>query len=82
MLFRSTDAQRTNAAVGLHHAPGNDGEKLGDEVMIDTYLALRCTRFIGNGRSNVSAMIALLKDWPEDTCRLLAPSQLLERQQG
>jgi hypothetical protein len=75
----ATDSLRTGNEQGIHYARLDQGARLGDEVMIDAYLATRAQRFIGNGRSNVSAMIALLKDWPEGCCTLLAPSQLCER---
>jgi protein O-GlcNAc transferase len=74
----TTDVQRTGNDTGPHYIDSMDRVRLGREVMTDAYIALRCQRFIGNGRSNVSAMIALMKDWAED-CVLLAPSQLLER---
>jgi len=47
--------------------------------MIDTYLALRADHFIGNGRSNVFAMIAVMKDWAPGGCTLIGRSMLLER---
>jgi protein O-GlcNAc transferase len=74
----ATESQRSQRDdLGPHHTHGSDRVLLGREVMTDVYLALRCDSFIGNGRSNVSAMIALLKDWPASDCTLLAPSQLL-----
>jgi protein O-GlcNAc transferase len=75
----ATDSHRSETDHGPHYRRGIGGVKLGRDVMIDSYLALRCDSFIGNGRSNVTAMIALLRNWPERTCTLLAPSQLLER---
>jgi hypothetical protein len=51
----------------------------GGIVMIGTYLALSADRFIGNGRSNVSAMIAVMKDWAPGACTLIGRSMLLER---
>lgn len=71
-----TEAQRTNTIHALHHHAKVDRERLGREVIIDTYLALRCERFLGNGRSNLSAMIAELKDWPPGACTLIGPSSL------
>jgi hypothetical protein len=47
--------------------------------MTDAYVALRADRFIGNGRSSVSAMIALMKNWGQGNCTLIGKSQLLER---
>ena len=71
-----TDAIRTDNDLGIHYAASVGRVRLGIEVMRDTYLALRCAKFIGNGRSNVSAMAALLKRWDPGACVLLAPSQL------
>jgi hypothetical protein len=71
-----TDSMRTDNDLGIHYAPAVDRVRLGIEVMRDTYLALRCAKFIGNGRSNVSAMAAMLKRWEPGACVLVAPSQL------
>ena len=71
-----TDCRRSDAGVHLGRTdPGNAGR----EVMIDAYLALRASRFIGNGLSNVSAMIAVLKPWPTGSCTLIGPSILEDR---
>ena len=47
--------------------------------MVDTYLAMRCQSFIGNGLSNVSAFVAVLKPWGDYECTLLTPSLLRSR---
>jgi protein O-GlcNAc transferase len=73
-----TDSTRTSTHVGVHYDPGADRLRLGMEVMIDTYLALRCDRFLGNGASNVSAAIEQLKPWPPKACILLMRSMLRE----
>lgn len=70
----TTGAQRTSTTTGLHLDPSADGARLGMEIMTDTYLALRADKFIGNGRSNVAAMIAHLQDWPPGDCILVRPS--------
>ena len=70
----TTGAQRTSTTTGLHYDPSADGARLGMEIMTDTYLALRADKFIGNGRSNVAAMIAHLRDWPPGDCMLVRPS--------
>src|SRR5262249_17995646 len=64
----ATDCQRTDTTEGVHYLPTVDPVRAGREVLIDTYLALRADRFIGNARSNVSAMIAVMRDWPAGTC--------------
>ncbi len=73
-----TDSLRTDGDLGIHYSPSADRVRLGVEVMRDTYLALRCEKFIGHGASNVSAMAAMLKNWDQGDCVLLAPSQFYE----
>lgn len=75
----ATDCQRTHTDEGLHYLPGTDPVRAGREVLIDACLALKARAFIGNGRSNVSAMIAVMKDWEPGSCTLIGRSMLLER---
>jgi hypothetical protein len=75
----ATDCQRTTSDEGVHYLPTVNPLEAGREVVIDTWLALRATRFIGNGRSNVSAMVAVLKNWAPGTCTLLGRSVLSDR---
>jgi tetratricopeptide (TPR) repeat protein len=75
----ATDCQRTDTDEGVHYLSTVDPVRAGREVMIDTYLALRADHFIGNARSNVSAMIAVMKDWPPDASTLIGRSMLTER---
>jgi hypothetical protein len=75
----ATSCQRTSTMTGVHHLPEVDRVRAGREVMTDAYVALRADRFIGNGRSSVSAMIALMKNWGQGNCTLIGKSQLLER---
>ena len=75
----ATDCQRTETDEGVHYLPTVDPVKAGKEIMIDTYLALRADRFIGNGLSNVSAMIAVMKDWAPGSLSLIGRSMLRER---
>ncbi len=74
----TTESHRSADENGVHLTQLGDPASLGKEVMIDAYLALTCDKFFGNGRSNVSAMIAILKDSGPGTCELLAPSQHLQ----
>jgi protein O-GlcNAc transferase len=75
----ATRCQRSNMDQGVHYLPTTDPVQAGRETMVDSYLALRAQRFIGNGLSNVSAMIAILKDWPSGACTLLGPRILADR---
>lgn len=74
-----TGAQRTNLQIGIHHQTGALKEQLGKEILMDTLLALRAERFIGNGASNVAAIISLLKEWKPGACTLVRPSMLHQR---
>jgi len=75
----ATDCQRTETGEGVHRLPTVDPVRAGREIMIDTLLALRADRFIGNGLSNVSAMIAVMKNWPPGALCLIGRSILRER---
>ncbi len=74
-----TNSQRTSGNIGLHYLRNSDPIKIGGDIMLDTYVATGAEIFIGNGRSNVAAIIALLKQWDENRLYLVCPSQLLER---
>ncbi len=75
----TTCCQRTATSTGVHYLPMVDRVKAGLEVLTDTFIALRANQFIGNGQSNVSAMIAVMKDWPPGDCTLVGPSELMTR---
>jgi len=67
----TTDCQRTSSSTGVHNLTDSDRRLLGAEVMVDVYLAARAKIFIGNGLSNPSRFVSYVKDWPEDTVKLL-----------
>lgn len=48
-----------------------DGDRLGTEIVLDTYLAAGCDYFLGDGASAVSCAVVHLKTWPEETVQLL-----------
>ena len=75
----ATDCQRSRTEQGVHLSPAVNRMQAGLEVMNDALVALRADRFVGNGRSNVSAMIALMKAWKPGHCTLVRPNQLMER---
>lgn len=74
-----TDCQRTSTLVGTHNLPSVNPTRAGWEVMTDVNLALRANQFIGNGGSNVAALIALMKPWQAGTCVLIGQSTLTQR---
>jgi len=75
----AADCQRVVSDTGVHFISANDPFLMGLEVMRDTYLALRGDHFIGNGYSNVSGMVALMRNWPVGRCILVYPSVLTRR---
>ena len=71
-----SDVLRTSTDLGVHYSPDADRVRLGNEVLIDTYAALHCDKFLGNGMSNLSALISVLKPWDANACVLLGGSIL------
>jgi hypothetical protein len=74
----SADCARTDSHVGVHYT-GRSGRMLGEEVILDTFLAARCDFFLGNGASNVSTAVRHLKSWEADRFLLIGPDFLGER---
>jgi protein O-GlcNAc transferase len=70
----TTDVSRTSSRIGVHYLKDADPITLGREVLVDALVATRCEWFIGNGQSNVAAMIECLKEWPAGRCTLVRPS--------
>ena len=60
-----TDVTRSASNVGVHHMSDQDGIKIGEEVLLDTLLAVKCNYFIGNQESNVSLAISSMRNWPK-----------------
>jgi hypothetical protein len=77
-ILLHTDSHRTAGEIGLHYLDLR-GVSLGEEVVVDTYLAAQCEFFLGNARSNVSTTVQHLKAWPQDHCRLIGDNVLMER---
>ena len=67
----ATTCARSSSNVGVHYMANRDPARIGIEVMVDTYLAARCSEFIGLGYSNVSLYVSYLKAWPPGSCNLL-----------
>ena len=80
----AADVARTSGIVGVHYG-GHGGRKLGEEVVMDTWLAARCDGFLGNGASNVSTAVRHLKAWAPGTFELIGtdfltvPNTMLHR---
>jgi hypothetical protein len=72
----SADVARTSGIVGVHYG-SHGGRKLGEEVVMDTWLAARCDGFLGNGASNVSTAVRHLKAWAPGTFELIGNDFLM-----
>ncbi len=72
-----TDSMRTESDTGVHHQTRSSPQQTGIEVVVDVYLAARCTCFIGNGHSNVSTSILHWRDWKEDEYLLIGENMLM-----
>ena len=70
----SNACQRASGAIGLHQLPNQDGVRLGQEVMLDTYTATRARAFIGHGQSNTSLAVVYLKAWGQGSVNLVGPN--------
>lgn len=60
-------------------AVGDDRVTMGRESVVDAYLAMRCSSFLGHGGSYVSAMISVLKNWPPQACTILGAHAFNQR---
>jgi len=58
----TTDARRSDNESPIHISRV-DGWAIGDEIVLDAFLALRCNFFLGNKESNVSLAIYDMKNW-------------------
>lgn len=72
-----TDCQRGKGQTGVH-LEGHPGILMGEQVILDAYLATRCDFFLGNGSSNVSTGIRHLKNWRKGTFFVVGPDFLGE----
>ncbi len=73
-----TGSRRSADRIGVHYHGGGDRFALGREVLIDVWLALTTEHFIGNGRSNVSALIDALRTAENRESTLILDNQLYE----
>jgi predicted O-linked N-acetylglucosamine transferase (SPINDLY family) len=65
-----THAMRTESEIGVHMGD-HDGLTLGEEVLVDTLLAMKCDYFVGNKESNIALGIASMRNWPSGFIFLL-----------
>lgn len=72
------DVIRSDTQTGVHYA-GHAGKIVGEQVIVDSWLAARCHFFLGNGGSNVSVGIRHLKDWSTGTFFLIGDDFLGQR---
>lgn len=71
-----TACTRSSDDRGVHVQGRLNRYLLGEEIMIDSYLAVRCQAFIGLVSSNVSCMIRDMVDWPVDRCHLIGSGDI------
>jgi protein O-GlcNAc transferase len=64
------DCQRGSGTTGVH-LEGSPKTELGEQVIVDAYLASKCDYFLGNGGSNVSTAIRHLRHWSPGTYFLI-----------
>lgn len=64
------DCHRGGGTTGIH-LEGNPRTELGEQVIVDAYLASRCDFFLGNGGSNVSTCTRHLRHWMPGTYFLI-----------
>jgi hypothetical protein len=72
------EAMRREDGVGVHSEPGESGYHLGAEMLIDTLIAAGGDHFVGNGASNPSCAIALMRRQPVASCTLLTENYWLK----
>lgn len=72
------DCQRSDSSTGVHYS-GHSGTELGEQVILDSWLAAHCDFFLGNGGSNVSVGIRHLKAWQDGTYFLIGEDFLGQR---
>lgn len=73
----ATDCYRSPDNESIHFQPRenpDDGVRFGREVLVDALLASRCDELLGVARSNVTCMIAAMKEWPAGALTLLGPT--------
>ena len=72
---------RSSGRIGIHdHRAGvAQREQLGREILIDTLVAARASRFVGSGQSNIGAAVDLIMHRsPRCHCDLVDANHLLE----
>lgn len=62
-----TEAARSTSNVGVHMS-GHDGVDVGEEVLLDALLAIRCDYFVGSLESNVALAISSMRNWQFGFC--------------
>lgn len=71
-VIRVARPEEQSVEIHLQH----DGVALAHEVLLDTYLATRCTAFVGDGASGVSQAITRLKAWASGAVTLFRPGYM------
>lgn len=74
-ILVTTDARRSDNESPIHKNRV-DGWAIGDEIVMDVFLAIRCNFFLGNKESNVSLAIYDMKNWMPGTAFLIGRASI------
>lgn len=68
--LKYTESIRSSDSTGVHKLQHTNKYQIGEEIIIDTYIASRAQVFIGNATSNPALIISYLKKWDFDNIHL------------
>lgn len=77
----TTNARRSDNENPIHKSRV-EGWEIGDEIVMDTFLATRCSFFLGNRESNVSLAIYDLKNWTPGSAFLIGKGSIRAKNYG
>ena len=72
----TTDCLRTDNQVGVHYQAQDLIKESANEVIVDTLIASRASRFVGNGYSNPSIFVYYLGTWKDSECLLIGGNRM------
>jgi hypothetical protein len=68
--LKYTQSIRSSNSTGVHKLQHTNKYQIGEEIIIDTYIACKAEVFIGNAASNPALIISYLKKWKLDNIHL------------
>ncbi|MBX2868479.1 MAG: O-fucosyltransferase family protein [Acidiferrobacterales bacterium] len=72
----TTDCLRTDNQIGIHYQAQEQVKESANEVIVDTLIASRASRFVGNGYSNPSIFVYYLGKWKNSECLLIGGNRM------